>query len=178
MDTIDEAPNKFKRGTQRLLKGLFYEMTQPDDRQNVLYTLKDRDHKGYKSLYTLYIAEGDPWEHTFAEKYFDGWDHWEDLCNCRWFKPYIDRWRNELEVKIRSQALRAIREEAEAATPQSYQANKFLLEKGWVTRKEPTQEERRNKRGRPSKEEILKSADELARSFNQISEDADRLGLN
>lgn len=168
--------SKFRSGNQRIIRGLFFEETLTSDKSTVLYTLKDRDHMGFPSLYRLYMALSDPLEHEFAETYFECWEHWEQLCECEWFKPLISRWRKELDLVIRSTALKMIREEAESGTANSYQANKLLLQGGWKG-KEPLDEETGRKRGRPSKAEILKAADELARDSTQILKDAQRLGL-
>lgn len=171
--TPDIPVSRFRAGNYRLLLGLFYEKVN-SDKTGVLYTLKDRDHEGFPSLYRLYMEMEDPLEHKFSNTYLESWEHWTTLCECSWFKPYIDRWRLELELKIKSKALQSIREEAEAATTNSYQANKFLLLGGWKEKEDAP----KSRRGRPSKSEILKAADELARDNSSIQEDARRLGLN
>jgi hypothetical protein len=111
----------------------------------------------------------DPTEYLFATQYLDGWDHWETLCECTWFKPYVARWRRELEIKHRALALRNIK--ASASNPDSkdfHQANKFLVSSGW---QEPSQ----TKRGRPSKTEISKAAREMADERKSIDEDFERI---
>jgi hypothetical protein len=170
---VTQDPSKFRVANARLLLGLFYEKVGAD-KTGVLYTLKDRDHEGYPSLYRLYMEMEDPLEHRFANTYLESWEHWVMLNECTWFKPFIERWRSELELKIKTKALLNIRLEAEAGTSNSYQANKFLLSGGW-REKEDTP---KGRRGRPSKSEILKAADELARDSSSILEDAKRLGIN
>lgn len=166
---------------QRLTKSLFYELTGAD-KSTVVYTLKDVDHtvldkdtgeeKTYPSLYQLYMEVDDPTEWEVAQNLADGWDHWQLLCSCSWFKPYVERWRKEQELRMKSKALARIKSEAKTGSKESFGANKYLLEKGW----EP-KEGSRNGRGRPSKEEIKKAADEILRNGNQLSEDFKRLGL-
>lgn len=155
---------------QRLLKGLFYEMTL-SDKSSVVYTLKDKDHEGYPSLYRLYMETNDPTEWRFAQEHLDGWEHWEKLCEATWFKPIVARWRRELELRMKSQALSRIMSEAKTASKESFQANKYLLEKGW----EP--KDSQSRRGRPSKDEIAKAAKEIATTNSRLEEDFERLQI-
>lgn len=164
--------NKFRNpaSNQRLLRALFFEETGAD-KSTVLYTLKDIDHLGFPSFYRLYMELDDPTEWKVAQELTDGWEHWEMLCACTWFKPYVTRWRKELELRMKSQALHRIKTEAKTGSKESFGANKYLLEKGW----EPKES---RGRGRPSKDEVSRAAHELARADNQLSEDFKRLGLN
>jgi len=170
---MSEVKNKFRHPTSniRYLKGLFFETTGAD-KGTVLYTLKDVDHEGYPSLYRLYMELDDPTEWEVAQQLMDGWEHWEMLTNCTWFKPTVERWRKELQLRMMSKALVRIKSEAKTGSRESFGANKYLLEKGWVP-KETTG----HGRGRPTKDEIRKAADELARADNQLTEDYKRLGL-
>src|SRR5690606_24615232 len=116
------ADNKFKNEKGLYLtRSLFYEMTL-SDKSLVLYTLKSQDHEGYPSLYQLYMACNDPTEYTFAVSHLDSWSHWEALCECAWFKPYIASWRRELEIRLRSDSLRKIREMAGKETRETFSA--------------------------------------------------------
>lgn len=135
-----------------------------------IYTLKDQDHNGLPSLYRLYMACEDPTEWDFANLYLDGWDHWEKLCECSWFKPYIERWRKEKAIKDRSSALKKVRKVASTEEHRSYyEANKYLLEAKWETK------EAKSQRGRPTKAEIKKAAVEEALGQQMVSEDLERL---
>ena len=163
--------NKFRHpvNNNRLLRGLFFE-TQGEDKSSVIYTLKDVDHEGFPSMYRLFMEIDDPTEWEVAQKLVDGWEHWEMLCNCSWFKPYIERWRKELELRYKSKALQKIRTEAKAGGRDAFQANKYLLEKAW----EPKESDKA-KRGRPTKDDIKKAADELAKADNRLSTDWERI---
>ncbi len=152
-----------------LLRNLFFEM-QGADKELVAYTLKDHDHEGYPSFYLLYMEIDDPTEWEVSQKLVDGWEHWELLTNCTWFKPYIERWRKELELRYKSKALQKIRSEAKTGTKDALAANKYLLEKGWEAKE-------RSGRGRPSKDEVKRAADDIARASNQLTNDYQRLGL-
>lgn len=151
----------------RYLKALFFEETGAD-KSTVLYTLKDQDHLGFPSLYRLYMELDDLTEWEFANKYLDGWEHWQMLCDCTWFKPYIARWRTELELKTRAAALRALKVAATGEGNSSYHANKLLLEGGWKTKEGST-------RGRPTKAQVEKEAIMQAEQHLKINKDYERL---
>lgn len=157
---------------KRLLKGLFFETTLAD-KTGVMYTLKDEDHLGYPSLGRLYLDMEDPTEYNFAIAYLESWTHWEQLLACNWFRPFIERWRRELDVKLKSKALAEIKTEARNGGKNSFTANRYLLERGWEL-KEPGAA----KRGRPSKEEIAKATDELLREKSLLEEDFNRVMVN
>lgn len=153
------------------LRELFFETTNAD-KTNVVYTLKKRDHTyngiTYKSLYLLYMQENDPTEYRFATKYLANWDHWLRLQECPWFKEHLESWRNELEVRMKSQALAKIMAESKAGGKEAFSASKYLLEKGW---------EPKNTKGRPSKEDIKAAAKDQLESLQRVTNDAERLGI-
>jgi hypothetical protein len=76
--------------------------------------------------------------------------------------PYIARWREELDIKLRSEALNRIVTESKSGSKSSFMANKFLLEKGWAAK---------DKKGRPSKDQVLSAAKELAKDNEVTNED-------
>lgn len=166
--TEEFTQSKYKnKSGQLLLKALFYETTLAD-KSSVVYTLKEQEHLGYPSLYLLYMEENDPTEYKFATKHLYGWSHWESLTECNWFKPYVDAWRKELDVRLKSQSLARIMSEAKTGGRDAFASNKYLLEKGWV--KEPT-----HSRGRPSKAEIKEAAYEVTRTNDRLTEDFFRI---
>lgn len=155
-----------------LTKALFFETTLAD-KSTVLYTLKDKDHTyegtTYPSLFQKYLESNDPTEYRFATTYLDGLYHWETLCECTWFKPYLERWRHELSLRMKSEALARIMREAKTSSKDSFMANRYLLEKGWESEK--------SKRGRPSKEEIKQAATDIARTETSLLDDLKRISL-
>jgi hypothetical protein len=138
----------------------------------VVYTLKNedvtKDGITYASLYRLYLGHLDPTEYDFANTHLGGWDHWQRLLECDWFQPYVERWRTELELKLKAKAFKEIREEAEAGTKNSFSANKWLIANGWAP----------NRRGRPSKSEIKAQAVQIAQGDHRVAEDLKRLEIN
>lgn len=152
---------------QRYTKQLFYEMA--DNPDQAVYTLKDRDTDKYLSLYRLYMEEEDPTEFSFANKHLDGHEHWEMLCRNNWFKPYVNRWRAELELKIRAKALKNLIELSKGSDPKSQaDASKFLLTRNW---RGPTE----SKVGRPSREAIKQEAIRLFEESSETKEDYKRI---
>lgn len=126
-----------------LTQGLFLELNYGDF---AYYTLKDDDYeykgKLYKSLKKLYLESRDPTEYDFATKYLLGWEHWRRICANAALRKEIVKWREELELAIRSQAIAIIQDIAER--DDNFQAAKFLADRGWE----------KNGRGRPSKEDV------------------------
>lgn len=110
-----------------------------------VYTLKEYDHtyegKTFPSIKRLYIQMEDVVEYDFANRYFLGWSHWQRIANNKLFKKHVEEWRIELELKVRSQAVRDIIDMS--ATERSFQAAKWLADKGWAEKRA----------GRPTKEQ-------------------------
>lgn len=115
-----------------------------------VYTLKEQDYaykgKNYPSLKRLYLEEEDVTEYEFAIKHLLGWQHWKRLCDNKQIRKHIDEWREELELKIRSQAMRDMVSMC-ANEGGNYSAAKFLADRGWEKRAP----------GRPSKAEQEKT---------------------
>lgn len=164
------AISKFTNASGKLRTlSLFWEMAPfNSDGSECLYTLRDEDYKGLPSLKRLYLEEADPTEYGFANKYLANWDHWQRLIATDWFSPYVANWRSELELKLRAEALARLREEAASKGRNAYQANKFLVEGGWLPKET-------KKRGRPSKEAIKQEAIQLLDFEKAILDDHERL---
>lgn len=144
-------------------KQLFYE-TADTDREFVLYTLKDDDHEGYPSIRRLYVEFEDETEYEFARAYFGSWRHWKRLLECSWFRPVIEEAREELSVRLAAKNLVKIREKALSG---DLKANQYLLERKWVSKKEPV--------GRPSKEKIKAEAEKLFSDKQDVTSDFERI---
>lgn len=156
-----------KSGAGKLLtRGLFYETALSKD--TVRYTLKNQDHMGFPSLRRLYLETDDPSEYDFATTHLDGLDHWDQLCQCRWFEPFLKAWRRELDLRQKARALLRIKEEAQSGSKNSFAANKYLLERGWEG-DEP------KRRGRPTKAEVRAAATEEAQATRRLDDDLQRI---
>jgi hypothetical protein len=130
-----------------LTQSLFLEIGYTD---YAVYTLKEYDHthKGvlYPSLKKLFLKEEDPTEYSFAEKHLLGWQHWKRLCENKAILAHVTEWREELELRIRSQAVKDMISMC-ANEGGNYSASKYLADRGWEKRGA----------GRPSKTDIVQS---------------------
>lgn len=146
-----------------LTQSLFLEVSYNDF---AVYSLKDEDcewnGKEYPSLKRLYLETMDVTEYEFATKYLLGWRHWQRICANKMLLEYVEEWRMELEVKLRSEGVRQLRDAAKAGHVMSA---KWLAERGWDTR--PA--------GRPSKDEMVKEKAIQQRITDEFAEDIQRM---
>ena len=147
-------------------KSMFWETRR--DGYTPMFSLKDYDHVvdgvTYPSLKLIYLSFDDPTEYEFATAVLGGWKHWQALCNSHAVKPFILQWREEQDVKLRSQGVRCAIKSAEKG---GFQASKWLADKGWE-----------GKRGRPSKAEVEGQRKQDARITAEVDDDLKRLHLN
>lgn len=127
-----------------LTQSLFLEINYND---YAVFTLNDEpkeyNNKTYPSLRQYYLDIADPTEYQFAKTCLLGWDHWKRLCENKDISKEIDKWREELEVALRSEGIRAI-VDATAEDGGNFQAAKWLADKGWE----------KQKVGRPTKSDL------------------------
>ena len=119
-------------------------------------------------LHSVYIEESDPTEYTFALRAFGSWEHFEVISQLAWFKVHLDKWRRELEVKLRSEGIAALAKSARKDGSRGLSAAKFLAEKGWEAKK----------RGRPSKDEIETEKKQQAEMERELGDDAARIAIH
>lgn len=155
--------SKFKDRTGKLItQSLFLENGYNEE--FAVYTMTDEDkvYKGktYPSLRKLYLECMDPTEYSFATKYLWGWEHWERIVANNLMTSLVENWRVELEVKLRSLAVRSI----VLASPESYSAAKWIADGSW-----------KQKRGRPSKAELAKEKKIRERAAASVDDDSDRI---
>lgn len=143
---------------------LFLEIAYDKD---ALFTLKDYDHeyngKTYISLKRLFLETSDPTEYIFATTHLAGWDHWQKINANRVLALHTAKWRNELELKIRSEGVQHVLNSARKK--HNWLAAKFLAEKGWEVRTA----------GRPSKDEIDKNIAIESKIREEFDDDIARL---
>lgn len=149
-----------------LTQGLFLEIGY--NTKYAVYTLKDDDYEYegvvYPSLKKAYLELADAVEYDFATTYLLGWDHWQRMCLNKTLLKEIEVWRYELELKLRSEALKVIR--AKSQTEAGINAAKWLAEKGWDKRTA----------GRPSKAEVESHIKKEADVINLYEADLKRVG--
>lgn len=144
-------------------QSLFLELGYNDE---ACFTLKEEDHfyegKTYPSLKRLYLEAADPTEYKFATEHLLGWKHWQRMCENKAIRKYVDEWREELEVKLRCQA---IGDAINLAKAGQFQAAKWVADRGWATRAA----------GRPSKAEIEHEKKVQARIDDEYGADVIRM---
>jgi hypothetical protein len=129
--------NKFKDPQGRWLTiGLFKE-TAIMQKSYIMFTLDEAKKQ--------YLDCRDITGYEYSTKYLGGWQHWLQLKSSPILSPILDQWEDELEIMLRSEAIKKIQELS--LSDKGYQAAKYLADKGWAIREA----------GRPSKEEIARN---------------------
>lgn len=146
-----------------LTQSLFLEVAYNED---AIFTFKEIDYtyngKLYISLKNRYLELEDPTEYQFANMYLLGWKHWLKICDNKMLAAHVQEWRQELEYKLRAQAVKSMIGQAKTG---SFQASKWLADRGWETRGA----------GRPKDEDIKREAAFAARAENEFTADIYRL---
>lgn len=139
--------NKFKDVMRRWrTMSLFKELAVKKD--SILFT--------FESARKLYIECNDPTGYKFSTTHLGGWAHWQKLRDSPAIRVEIDKWEEELEVKLRAESVSNMM--TLAVGERGYQANKFLIDKGWIEKKA----------GRPTKAAIQKKIKEKANEYQEF----------
>jgi len=126
------------------------------------------DIKGYINVKRTFVELGDPTGYKWAMKYLGDYSHWERLCKAPWFQEALDIWTNELNMKLKSDAMDRIREIAKSDNEsQALAANKFIA----------TGEYDKPRAGRPSKETLRGELKKATQILDTEKEDMQRMGL-
>ena len=119
-------------------------------------------------FHDIYVQLEDPTGYTAAMVMLNSWEHWEKLCSLGWFKKHVDRWNEEIEVRMRARGINAMVSIAIEGGAKATTAAKWLAEGKWNPKA----------RGAPSKQEIAKAARQLAEHDEDVKSALDRMGLN
>lgn len=154
---------------------LFRETMPQNSPFDPVFTLEEKSKDGLPSAKEIYMSAEDPTEYTPAMRITGNWQVWKRITESEWFKPYIDEWREELEVKIRSKHLQSIMGiAAEGSETQAMKASQFLYKENWMGGEGSST---KSKRGRPTKAEIAHEKRVRAAMEKESEETLKRLGL-
>jgi len=134
----------------------------------------ERDGRTYISLYEKYMEIADPTEYQVAIRLLGSWDHWQALLSSKWFQELVCEWRSELKVKMESDRYFKMKEVSEDA--QKGRENAAVQATKWLSERY-TPVERKQKRGRPTKDEKKAHLKEVERDAQDLAADAARIGI-
>lgn len=158
---MDDSPVKINLGGKPSVKVLFIQYAETEEeKQNAKYDMEN--------FHEVFLDEADLTEYKAAMRLTGSWEEWSRFKH-QWptFRYNIAKWKEELEVKLRSDAMSklvslvASKSDQTAAT-----VCKFLVQSGW---------DKREGAGRPSKTEMRKQAQEIARVAADTKEEEDRI---
>ena len=158
---------KDKQGRWRT-QSLFVETLSTEAKANgwaPVFTLKDVHPSGLTSLRRAFIRSEDPTGYTTAMEHLGSWEHWVRLFENPQFKKELDIWSDEQDVRIRSKAIKAIKDTAYLEGSKGTTAAKYLADKAYHG----------SKRGRPSKADIAKETKQQADIKRELSADVARI---
>lgn len=143
------TPFKDNRNRYRTTS-LFFEFRKlGENMPEPLYTLKEKDHTVdgvvYPSLKKLYLQEEDVTELEFARKHLYNYRQWKLMCSNKMLLPHIEEWREELEVQIRSKALKALVETATTEGSKGTSAARYIVDRGWLDKSAKKQDTTKDK---------------------------------
>lgn len=132
-----------------------------------------KDYDEEQGIYSLdnfhdvFIECEDMTEYEPALKLVGSWKEWERLKrDFPGLVVFISEWKDELEVKLRSRAVKKILSLQDGEDQKALAAAKFISENGW---------DKRAGGGRPSKKLKDKEARELARAAAETKDEEDRM---
>jgi len=158
---FDHSQLKEPTGQFRTLS-LFWEFRHVEG--TALFTIKDDapvvDGKTYISLKRIYLSYDDPTEWEFVQVVFGNWRHWEKLLGNKKIRSFINQWRAEQEIKLRSKGIKSLLK----LSKDKESAAKWLAEGKW-----------KGSRGRPSKDEVARETRIQAGIEQDLAEHWERL---
>jgi hypothetical protein len=96
----------------------------------------EKDRKGLPCLRTFYIqyCVEDASEVEFADAVFGDFQYWQQLKKAKWFLPYLEEWQEEVDVRRKSKAFKAIVKEVDEGGKNAITAAKFLIQEPYKGR--------------------------------------------
>jgi hypothetical protein len=142
---------------RRLTSGLFEEFEREDAAIPAPFKLSEWRKR--------YVEIADPTDYQAAMELLGDWDHWQLLLANQQFSVEVEKWRKEVEVKLRSEGVARLIKHSKG--PQGTAAARWLAEAGFV--------EGRDMRRKKDKSDADTAAKEAK---SKVADDAKRLGLS
>lgn len=156
---------------------LFKEFHQLGDKFEPIFTLKDYHRETIPSFKRLYVDICDPTEYRVAMELFGSWAHWKHMTERKWFQETLQSCREEVATKLKSQAMEQIKKDSVGAFSEATRlaANKLLASLEAPNAPEEAFKKAPAKVGRPTKEEIGRKLEDMAKEGGTIDEDFARI---
>lgn len=133
------------------------------------YISKEKSTSEYIALKEVYMAIGDVTEYEFAIKVFGSFRHWKQLTKLAWVKDHVAEWREELAIKLKSQAVRGI---VELVDEEWVKETTKLQGLKWLAQSEFAEKTTQTKQKKAEKQ------DRITRGVSmEIQDDFERLGI-
>lgn len=87
-----------------------------------IYNLSTKDHNGTLSMYQIYMQCDT--EYDAALVLLGSLSHWRKLCECKWFVPHVEAWREDMAIRDQAIGRAAM---IEGASKGNYAAGKALV---------------------------------------------------
>lgn len=161
---------------KHLTKQLFHEMWVNLDSslrspQLPPFTLHSA-RKGCTNFGKVYVELEDPSGYKITQQLLGGdYRHWLNLLKCSWFQEAKELWDAELEAKLFSKGLDAVKAIAKDEEHKGrLQAAKILVDKGYAPKSA-----NKPARGRPTTEEVSGYLKEAAHAEKVLNDDLERI---
>ena len=129
------------RGAPRT-KSLFADVIYQDSPYTPIYYLRqETSDDQYIALKEVYLQIADPTEYEFAKMCFHSYQQWETITALPWAANFVSQWRAELQLKLRSEAVKEIFNmtvDPEVKETSRLQALKWLADTGFVNKTHKT----------------------------------------
>lgn len=94
-----------------MTQALFYEYRhQSTCKTPAVYTLKDKDWEGCKSMYLIYMQCDS--EYEAAHALLGSWTHWTKLKGTSWFASHLEKWNEERTIREEALAHKTLLDQA------------------------------------------------------------------
>lgn len=91
-------PEHFRMATAAMF---FEKRHQTSSAHDGIFTLKPYDWElngiHYQSMYLMFMQYNS--EYSAAMGILGSWPHWLKLCECSWFKPELEKWKAEMDLR-------------------------------------------------------------------------------